>query len=92
MADRGAWLKVLGLIVDTEEGIEIRSCPDCDKRQLNLRYVVDADSRIGYALFWCGGCLRGISVSRVRAPESMPTWSLDDPTAVADVPDFIRIG
>ncbi|MFA7768707.1 hypothetical protein [Streptomyces sp. NRRL S-448] len=51
---------------------------------------MDTNSRIGYALFWCAACLHGIAISRVRAPEGMPIWSIDDPGSTADVPEFIR--
>ncbi|MFI2430377.1 hypothetical protein [Streptomyces sp. NPDC018693] len=66
------------------------ACPDCGQDRLQVRYIVHPDSRVGYVLLWCGACLHGISVSRVRAPEGMPTWSIDDPASVDGVPDFTR--
>ncbi|BBA96304.1 hypothetical protein RVR_1543 [Actinacidiphila reveromycinica] len=56
-----------------------------------MRYIVDPDSRVGYGLLWCGACLCGITVSRVRAPDGAPTRALSDPEASAGVPDFVRV-
>ncbi|WP_412077636.1 hypothetical protein ACLF6K_24955 [Streptomyces xanthophaeus] len=90
MADRGAWLRALGLVANGEQQTGIGPCPDCGQHQLELRYIADATSRIGYALFWCGACLHGITISRVRAPEGIRIWPIDDPRSTANVPDFIR--
>jgi len=90
MADREAWLKALALVADGLPVTGHGPCPDCGQDQLEVRYIVDANSRIGYALFWCGACLHGITVSRVRAPEGMPTWPIDDPGSTTGVPNFIR--
>ncbi|WP_159031254.1 hypothetical protein [Streptomyces acidiscabies] len=90
MADREAWLKALMLLSDTGGDASSSPCPDCGQYRLEVRYIVDAGSRIGYALFWCGACLHGVKVSRARAPEGVPIRLLDDSSAVADVPNFIR--
>ncbi len=90
MADRGAWLRALAPIADGQRATGSGPCPDCGRDQLKVRYIVDTNSRIGYALFWCAACLHGIAISRVRAPEGMPIWSIDDPGSTADVPEFIR--
>jgi hypothetical protein len=65
-------------------------CPDCGRRRLEFRYIVDIESRIGYVLFWCNACLRGISVSRVRAPEGMTTYEIGDVAATEGIPNFTR--
>ncbi|BAU82853.1 hypothetical protein SLA_1915 [Streptomyces laurentii] len=90
MADRAAWLRVLGRVADRQSEVGLVSCPDCGQDQLEVRYIVKHESRIGYVLLWCGKCLHGISVSRVRAPEGAPTWSIDDPASVEGVPNFAR--
>lgn len=90
MADRAAWLRVLGLVADRQGEVHSLSCPNCGHDQLQVRYIVKPESRIGYVLLWCGACLHGISVSRVRAPKGAPIRSIDDPTSVEDVPNFVR--
>jgi hypothetical protein len=90
MADRSAWLAALAAArigpADSAEG----QCPQCGREWLRARYIADQESRLGYVLFWCDACLHGISVSRVRAPQGAPIWSLDDPESTAGVPEFQR--
>jgi hypothetical protein len=90
MADREAWLKALARVAEGHGEAADSPCPVCGRDCLEVRYVVDDSSRVGYALFWCGACLHGISVSRVRAPEGVVTWPIGDPASVAGVPDFTR--
>jgi len=89
MADRRAWLAALAHAADAG-GTTGFACPDCGREQLEVRYIVDAVSRMGYVLFWCGACLHGITVSRVRAPEAIPVWPIDDRRSLVGVPEFIR--
>jgi hypothetical protein len=86
MAVRTAWLRVLARAADHQE--DLGPCPDCGQNQLEVRYIVNPETRIGYVLLWCGACLHGISVSRAQAPAGMPTWSLGDPASIDGVPDF----
>ncbi|MFJ1598274.1 hypothetical protein [Streptomyces sp. NPDC088261] len=90
MADRGSWLRALALVADGRDVTGDEPCPNCGRDRLRVRYIVDPDSRTGHALFWCDACLHGITVSRVRAPEHMPTWPIGDPDSTAGVPDFVR--
>jgi hypothetical protein len=90
MAGRQAWLAVLARVVDGRQSTGTGLCPNCDRDQLEIRYIVDEETRVGYLLFWCNACLHGITVSRVRAPKGMPTRVIGDPEAIVDVPDFTR--
>lgn len=90
VANRKAWLRALGEFIDHKAGRGVYACVDCGQQGLNVRYVVKAESRVGYALFWCNACLHGISISRVRAPEGCPVWSIDDDQSLAGVPEFLR--
>jgi hypothetical protein len=90
MGDRQAWLKSLAAARESGETNRI-SCPNCGRSELKIRYIVDSESRIGYALFWCEACLHGVTVSRVRAPEGILTYALDDPTSTEGVPEFIHL-
>lgn len=90
MADREVWLKMLALAGSSRQAAGNEPCPDCGQYQLELRYIVDVNSRIGYVLFWCGSCLHGISVSRARAPEGLGVWPIDDPESIVGVPNFMR--
>ncbi|MFJ4616599.1 hypothetical protein [Streptomyces sp. NPDC088812] len=93
MADRARWLHALAELTDrlsaaAEKGSA--SCPHCGENRLEYRYVVDPESRIGYVLLWCGACLHGISVSRVKAPEGVPVRSMYAPYPTQGVPPFTR--
>jgi hypothetical protein len=94
MADREAWLKALARVAEGHDPDDDKAgsgpCPVCGRYRLQVRYIVDTSSRVGYALFWCDACLHGISVSRVRAPEGFRMWPIEDPASVAGVPDFTR--
>lgn len=90
MADRSNWLRVLAQASGQRDRTHLGECPDCGLFRLQVRFIVNPDTRVGYALLWCAACLRGISVSRVRAPEGMPVRSLDDPASTEGVPDFLR--
>ncbi|MGO4630384.1 hypothetical protein AB4225_05485 [Streptomyces sp. 2RAF24] len=90
MADRAAWLQALGQVADRPGEMGSIVCPDCGQDRLEVRYIVKAETRIGYVLLWCGACLHGIYVSRVRAPEGVASWSIDDPVSLDGVPEFLR--
>jgi hypothetical protein len=90
MAGRQAWLTVLARVTDSRRATGAGPCPNCDKDQLEIRYIVDQETRLGYLRFWCHACLHGIAVSRACAPEGMSTRAIGDPDAIADVPDFTR--
>lgn len=90
MTDRAVWLRALGLVGGRRGEVGPVPCPDCGQDRLEVRYLVTPEDRLGYVLLWCGACLRGISVSRVRAPEGAPSRSVDDPASLEDVPDFER--
>ena len=87
---REAWLKALARVAEGHGDAADSPCPVCGLDCLEVRYVIDDSSRVGYVLLWCGACLHGISVSRVRAPEGVATWPIGDPASVAGVPDFTR--
>lgn len=89
MVNRAEWLTSLSKVIS--EAGNSTECPNCASGHLEVRYVVDLDSRIGFVLFWCNACLYGISVSRARAPQGLPVKSIADPDALAGVPEFTRI-
>jgi hypothetical protein len=90
MGGRQAWLNSLVAARESGDARHI-PCPNCGRSELKIRYIVNSESRIGYVLFWCEACLHGISVSRVRAPEGIPTYALDDPESIAGVPKFTQL-
>jgi len=56
-----------------------RPCPSCGADDLRLTFTGNQDRRVGYAAFWCDGCLVGIHLSRCPVPEGVPMESLDTP-------------
>lgn len=90
MADRSNWLRVLAQASGQQGRPHLGECPDCGLPRLQVRFIVNPDTRVGYALLWCAACLRGVLVSRDRAPEGMPVRLLDDPLSTEGVPEFLR--
>lgn len=90
MTGRATWQQALARLADQEAKVDTIACLDCGQLRLQVRYIVNPDTRVGYALFWCSSCLHGISVSRVRAPNGLPTWSIDDLSSLNGVPVFSR--
>jgi predicted RNA-binding Zn-ribbon protein involved in translation (DUF1610 family) len=90
MANRQEWLRTLAVVIEAGGDTLSAPCPDCGELQLVLRYIVDTESRIGYALFWCNAGFHGISVSRVRAPDEIEAFTLGEPESLEGVPNFTR--
>lgn len=88
MQRRDKWIVLIPSITAPEG--ELVPCPHCGKAQLDYRYIIDPKTRLGYFLLWCNACLHGISVSRVKAPADVKARSMDDPRALADVPEYTR--
>ena len=44
------------------------ACPNCGHIGLQVQFVGDSDRMIGHAYVWCGICLHGIHISRVKIP------------------------
>ncbi len=90
MASRQVWLKCLAVVLSGGGDVQEAPCPDCGQKQLELRYIVEPDTRMGFALFWCNANLHGITVSRVQAPEGVPMRVMGAPEALEGVPEFTR--
>jgi hypothetical protein len=65
-------------------------CPNCGARALRLAFTGPAEERVGYADFWCDGCLFGIHLSRCPVPDGVPMESLRTPVEHRSVrvPDY----
>jgi len=65
-------------------------CPCCGKAAIDFQYVADTTDKIGYLDIWCGACLKGIHISRVRVPEGMPLLDIASPSGIiaARIPNF----
>ncbi|MET0236095.1 MAG: hypothetical protein ABW224_15730 [Kibdelosporangium sp.] len=46
-------------------------CPNCGVNALRTEFVGDVDIRMGWAAFWCGNCMFGITMSRVEVPDGV---------------------
>jgi hypothetical protein len=60
-------------------------CPNCGATLLRLTFTGVEEERIGYASFWCDGCLFGIHLSRCEVPEGVPMDSLHTPVELRSV-------
>ena len=83
------WLD-LGRHLDQKEGLK---CPSCGRVALDFQYVGTPVDRIAYLDLWCGACLKGIHISRVRVPEglSMLTFDTEPSVLEARIPRFTQV-
>ena len=90
MDKRQSWLCALGNLIDSGFDPEAPvPCPNADGGHIQHRYVVDPQSRLGFAVIWCDRCADGALISRARAPEGAVTAEIADPGALDGVPDLV---
>ena len=73
---------------------DLPACPRCGRFDLQLRFVADPSSRLGFAAMWSEFCTHGIRVSRVTVPEGvsfLPTDAAPEQLA-KHIPPFVEIG
>jgi Winged helix-turn-helix DNA-binding len=89
-----AWLDAARRAVAALPDGDLPACPYCGRFDLQVRFVADPQTRIGYAAVWSDFCLRGIHISRVEVPNGAPFVVLDAPAGVlaAHIPSFTEIG
>lgn len=65
-------------------------CPRCGQNSVDMQYVGDPDTRIGYLDVWCSSCLHGIHLSRVKVPLSanMLTFETPNEQITKKIPNF----
>jgi hypothetical protein len=87
------WLMLYAEICSGEQPKSACRCPECGARTVDLEYVGDLSSRIGFLSMWCNTCLHGIHGSRVRVPEkeAMLSFGLPIETIAARIPKFKEI-
>jgi hypothetical protein len=73
------WLLQYSKISSSELAKSDCLCPECGARAIDFQYVGDVATRVGYFAMWCNSCLRGIHISRARAPENESMLSFKDP-------------
>ncbi|WP_328468212.1 hypothetical protein [Streptomyces sp. NBC_00448] len=68
-------------------------CPNCGARELNLTFCGLPADRVGYASFWCDGCLTGIHLSRCAVPDDVPMDSVHTPVEqrTAHTPNYVLV-
>ena len=87
------WLLLYAKICSSELPKAECRCPECGARTVDLQYVGDLNSRIGFLSMWCNTCLHGIHGSRVRVPENETMLSFEDPdeTITSRIPNFKQV-
>lgn len=79
------WVDAFAEIVDALPADAGLACPNCGERSLRLQYVGDLVTRLGYAALWCDACRHGVTLSRVKAPDSASVLSFDsDPETLKE--------
>ncbi|MGI8549199.1 MAG: hypothetical protein ACR2PL_00155 [Dehalococcoidia bacterium] len=90
---REAWLATLANVISDAPALACEPCPNCGHRSLQLQYVADVPTTVGFLCFWCGHCLMGIDLSRVMVPPGIDFLPLTArPEEVAErIPPFTRV-
>jgi hypothetical protein len=68
-------------------------CPNCGVRALQIVYVGNPESHVGYCSLWCDNCRYGIQPSRVIIPDGVDffPFSTDPDVVAAAIPDFREV-
>ncbi|GLY98063.1 hypothetical protein [Actinoplanes sp. NBRC 103695] len=86
-----AWSDAFSAVVGALPGqIEV-PCPEGDGRPVRVAFVVDPEDRVGVGYAWCDGERVGIFLTRMKAPDGVPTLPVDasDEELAAMVPEDI---
>lgn len=75
---RKEWMKIVSRIANNMVDIQQMQCPNCGKHKIEYLYVGDEKTRIGYLQIWCNECLKGIYISRAKAPENARFISFEE--------------
>lgn len=93
-----AWVHTAAFIPEQIEKGTVPFCPMCDEATVDFMYGGDRAARIGYGLFWCNSCNKGIHISRLTIPDSVPREKIIDfsdsngsDKLAESVPDFERL-
>jgi len=78
------WADALGLLLRSPSERRSFRCPNCGVRALQIVYVGNPESRVGYCSLWCDNCRYGIQPSRVIIPDGVPG------VIASAIPDFAR--
>ncbi|WP_321387673.1 hypothetical protein [uncultured Enterococcus sp.] len=62
------WVQTAAFIPDYIDNLSALNCPSCGCSTLDYLYGGDRETRVGYGLFWCTTCKRGVHISRLYIP------------------------
>ncbi|GAA4893685.1 hypothetical protein GCM10023223_03530 [Stackebrandtia albiflava] len=83
-------MALMAVVIGDPAALDASACPSCGYRRLDVLFVGDGATRIGWATLWCGDCLRGIRFSRVCAPRDLPFLTFEV-AAVRSLPEIIEV-
>jgi uncharacterized membrane protein len=87
-----AWIDAFKASVDALPSNDRPACPNCGRFDLEMQYVADSESRIGFCSLWSPFCDHGITIRRVRVPTGADFLSFEEPALVgARIPSFTEI-
>jgi len=78
MNQKKPWLELLVQLNKKKILLHDAQCPKCQEKHLKYKYFGNIENRIGYEVFWCDSCKKGIRISRVIVPEDEEIVSIDD--------------
>ncbi len=74
---REKWMKILPKLTDNFVNPQEIQCPNCGEQEVEYLYIGNEKTRIGYFQIWCNNCLKGIYISRAKAPVNARFVSFD---------------
>jgi hypothetical protein len=79
------WLEVFQLAYRAPQLVSELACPNCDARELHLRFLLYEDQgHEANAVFWCGSCLEGMAPGPSEVPGGCTPVRRED----AGVPNY----
>lgn len=74
---RKDWIKIVPQIIDNFDNIIQILCPNCKECEIEYLYIGDERTRVGFLQVWCNKCLKGIHISRAKAPQNAKFVTFD---------------
>ena len=87
------WADTLYLLLHSPSERRSFPCPNCGVRALQIVYVGNPETHVGYCSLWCENCWYGIQPSRVVIPDGVDffPFSTDPDVVAAAIPDFREV-
>jgi len=82
------WVKLIPELRENLNNTSTITCPECGAHEIDYMYVVKDEEGLGYLQVWCNKCLKGIYISRTKAPEGAKTVSINEQKLENIIPEY----